>query len=92
MKATFAVGDAVAVQSVKPTGHCRVPGYLRGKRGRIVAVVGSYPLADKRARSEQSEPEPLYTVMFYAADVWGGGDVQLSIAADLWESYLEVPR
>jgi len=93
MERLFAVGDAARVRLGNPRGHCRVPGYLRGKCGRILALAGAFPLADERARGQYSEPEPLYTVRFAANDVWGAdGDARLSITAELWESYLEGPQ
>ena len=93
MKTTYAVGDAARVRLGNPDGHTRVPGYLRGKPGVVIAVVGAFPLADDMARGDRSEPQPLYTVRFAASDVFGtDGDDMAAITADLWESYLEVVR
>lgn len=84
------VGATVVATLADPAGHNRLPRYLRGRRGRIEAVHGSYPLADRRARGEaDAAPETLYTVAFAARDLWGsqaGDDV---VCAELWESYLE---
>jgi len=87
------VGDKVRTSSADPDGYHRLPRYLRAKRGRIVAIHGSYPLADIRATGQADAPlEMLYTVEFDAREVWGpyaeGNDV---IHAELWESYLERP-
>lgn len=91
MKLAFAVGDAARVRVGNPSGHTRVPGYLRGKPGVVIAVIGAFPLADDVARGVRGEPQPLYTLQFAAPDVWGcDGDERGSITADLWESYLEV--
>ena len=35
----FAIGDRVRVAVRYPIGHFRVPNYIRGKRGTIVAVI-----------------------------------------------------
>jgi nitrile hydratase subunit beta len=35
----FAIGDRVKVRVRFPIGHYRVPNYIRGKRGTIVAVI-----------------------------------------------------
>jgi nitrile hydratase len=55
-----------------------------------MAVHGEYPLADERALGLASAPRTLYGVLFDGAEVWGS-DAQspLTIAADLWEDYLE---
>jgi nitrile hydratase len=85
----FALGDAVTTQTCNPSGHTRLPRYLRGKRGRIVAVRGAFPLADLRAQGRDAAPEPLYTVGFAAAEVWGrDAEANETLHADLWESYL----
>ena len=90
MVAEFAVGDWARVQPGMPSGHCRIPGYLRGKPGRIVALVGVSTLADEGARGVKGDPQPLYTVQFAARDVWPGVEaVSWWVSADLWESYLE---
>ncbi|MGZ3497992.1 MAG: SH3-like domain-containing protein [Vulcanimicrobiaceae bacterium] len=74
-----------------PVGHTRLPGYLRGRPGRIEAVIGRFPLADQRALGKRdAEKQPLYTVRFDARDVWGDdAPRETSITADLFESYLE---
>jgi len=47
---------------------------------------GRHPLPDRRARQLPVEPEPVYTVRFAAAELFGEGDHTVTI--DLWESYL----
>ncbi len=87
----FAVGDAVRTTSVRRDGHTRLPGYLANRRGFVERVHGEYPLADERARGGRSPSrEALYGVVFAASEVWGADAVARdTIAADLWESYLE---
>ena len=82
----FAVGDNVRVRRYAPPGHTRCPRYLRGAAGEIAAVHGRFTLPDASAHGYNRE-EPLYTVAFSAADIWGSGDHR--VHADLWESYLE---
>lgn len=85
----FALGDQVRTSAANPAGHHRVPRYLRGKRGWIVALRGSFPLADLRAEGRHAPAEPLYTVGFAAAEVWGpDAEPHETLHADLWESYL----
>jgi nitrile hydratase subunit beta len=87
---TLAVGDAVITSGANPAGHNRLPRYLRAKRGRIVAIRGSFPLADLRAAGLPAPPEMLYTVAFDAREVWAeGAGPNETLHADLWESYLE---
>ncbi len=87
---SFEIGARVLTSGANPAGHNRLPRYLRGKYGRIVAIRGGYPLADLRAQGLDSADEMLYTVGFDAAEVWGA-DAQTDdvLHADLWESYLE---
>jgi hypothetical protein len=70
-------------------GHTRLPAYVAGKTGRILMQHGSHILPDSHAHGQGEAPEPLYTVVFDAADLWGqperAGD---EITADLWHSYL----
>lgn len=86
--ARFAAGDRVRVHNVDPDHHTRAPRYVRGHEGVVVESQGEWPLADDRAR-ELPDPrvEPVYTVRFRAADLWGGG--AHSVTVDLWQSYLE---
>ncbi|GAC1654601.1 MAG: hypothetical protein NVS9B12_05240 [Vulcanimicrobiaceae bacterium] len=90
MSARFSVGDGARVRIGNPAGHTRVPRYLRGKPGIVIALIGEFPLADESARGEASAPEPLYTLRFEGRNVWGAdGEDRVWITADLWESYLE---
>ena len=85
----FAVGDRVRTRSVDPSHHTRLPRYARGQVGEVVEVQGTWPLADDRARGfPEPRVEPVYTVRFPAADLWGqpGGHW---VQVELWESYLE---
>ena len=68
----FAVGDRVRTRSVDPSHHTRLPRYARGQVGEVVEVQGTWPLADDRARGlADPRVEPVYTVRFPAADLWG---------------------
>jgi len=79
----------VRASSGNPAGHNRLPRYMRGKRGRIVAVRGLCPLADLRAEGRGDVAVMLYTVAFDAAELWGvDAELHETVHADLWESYL----
>jgi nitrile hydratase len=73
-----------------PPGHTRLPGYLRGRIGRIERVLGTMVFADARAAGDPTVKQTVYTVRFDAAGVWDA-DAQANgtICADLFESYLE---
>jgi nitrile hydratase len=59
-------------------------------RGTILSVHGLVPVADDRAEGRATPPETLYTVLFDGREVWGESSAApRSIAADLWDRYLE---
>ena len=91
----FAVGQMV--QTLRPAenrlvngGHTRLPQYAAGATGRIVMLHGAHVLPDSNAHHLGEAPEPLYTVVFSAAQLWAApehpGD---EVTLDLWQSYLE---
>ena len=84
----FRAGDRVRTRHLNPTHHTRLPRYLRGHAGEIVACHGAHVFPDSNARGLGEDPRFLYTVRFRAAEVWGNGAPDL-IHADLWEPYLE---
>lgn len=88
--ARFKPGDAVRARNMHPVGHTRLPRYLRGHRGEVVAARGAHVFPDSHARGKGEDPQWLYTVRFGARDLWGedrrASDV---VMADLWEPYLE---
>lgn len=85
----FEAGDRVVVRDHNPAGHTRCPGYLRRATGVIEAYRGAHTFPDAAAHGEE-RAEPLYNVRFESAELWGDrGDGAASIAADLWEPYLE---
>lgn len=86
--ALFAPGDRVRTRAVDPDWHTRLPAYARGRTGRVLAVTGSWPLADDVARRREApRVEPVYTVAFDAHELWGDGTHEVTL--DLWQSYLE---
>lgn len=83
---SYAAGDRVRARPGDPRHHTRVPRYVRGHAGVVVAWLGEWPLPDASAAGV-TKPEPCYAVRFEAADLFGGGDHTVTV--DLWESYLE---
>jgi nitrile hydratase subunit beta len=88
--ARYAVGDRVLTRLAAPEHHSRLPGYTRGKTGRIAALRGFHVFADSNAQGQGEQPQWLYSVVFTARELWGNaaaGDQSVSI--DAWEPYLE---
>ncbi len=86
----FKVGDAVRVRDIHPRGHTRVPRYVRGKRGVVVAVAPHFVYPDVAGHGRQAHREPTYHVELQARDLWtDAAGSRETIVVDLWESYLE---
>jgi hypothetical protein len=87
----FPPGTRVRARASDPDHHTRLPRYLRGQTGQVVAAAAPQALPDDVAR-QRPEPrvEPVYAVRFHGADLWGSGSHTVTV--DLWESYLEEVR
>jgi nitrile hydratase beta subunit len=86
----FAPGDQVTARTLNPTGHIRLPRYVRGRGGVIVRHHGAHVLPDSNAHFRGEAPEALYTVRFSARELWGEqAPAKDCVFLDLWESYLE---
>ncbi|MGG7565095.1 nitrile hydratase subunit beta [Rhodovulum sp. DZ06] len=91
----FAVGARVrtrlpARNTLVEGGHTRLPAYAAGHVGTVIARHGSHVFPDASAHRLGEAPEPLYTLVFDAADLWGDpGRAGDEVTLDLWESYLE---
>jgi nitrile hydratase len=84
----FRLGDRVRTRHLNPAHHTRLPRYLQGHMGEIIACHGAHVFPDSNAQGLGEDPRPLYTVRCAAADVWGRPTRDV-IHADLWEPYLE---
>jgi len=86
----FQVGNRVRAVNINPTGHTRLPRYVRGRSGVIERAHGAHVFPDVHAHGGGEDPRHLYTVRFSARELWGPeareGD---SVSLDLWEPYLE---
>jgi nitrile hydratase subunit beta len=88
--ARFAVGEQVRTRSGGVPHHTRLPGYARGKLGRIDRVLGVHVYADTNAHGLGEQPQWLYTVVFAAHELWGDeAAAGLTVSIDAWEPYLE---
>jgi nitrile hydratase beta subunit len=88
--ARFRLGERVRTLATPAEHHRRLPGYVRGKTGVIERVLGTHVFADSHAQGLGEDPQWLYTVVFDAAELWGGeATTGHSVAFDAWEPYLE---
>jgi nitrile hydratase subunit beta len=86
----FKIGERVRTRAQVADGHTRLPAYLQRRPGVVASLLGEFPFADKRASGLDAPKERLYTVRFAACDVWSGAPDRDTIAADLFEPYLEL--
>ena len=88
----FEVGQRVAVKRSFPPGHRRTPYYIRGKRGVIERVCGTFPNPEELAYGFDGEPKRvLYRVRFKQKEVWphyDGPDGD-GIEMEIYEHWLE---
>ncbi len=85
---SYPAGTRIRVRTGDPDHHTRVPRYVRGHVGEIVAALARWPLPDDSARGITPRQElTCYAVRFSAADLWGSGDHTVTV--DLWESYFD---
>lgn len=93
LEPTFGVGDTIRVRNLHPTGHTRLPRYVRCKQGVVTRYYGFYDFQDAvPAGQAEAAPQPLYAVRFSGRELWGDAAEPNSIVyLDMWESYLETP-
>ncbi len=84
----YATGQKVRARQIHPLGHTRLPRYLRGHTGEIIACHGAHVFPDANAAGHGESPQFLYTVRFKASELWGA-PTRDAVHADLWEPYLE---
>jgi len=84
----FPVGRRVRVSDRRRAGHTRLPAYLAGRTGEVVALNGFWLLPDTHAADGTESPTWVYAIRFAAADLWPGAGSH-EVCADLFEPYLE---
>ena len=88
--ARFKPGDRVRAKNMHPTGHTRLPRYVRGHVGTIERVHGCHVFPDSNAAGRGEDPQWLYSVSFEGRELWGAeGDPTLKVSVDAWEPYLD---
>jgi hypothetical protein len=92
MTGRFAAGSRVRVKALHPPGHCRTPGYTRGRCGTVLGIADRQPNPEELAYGRDGLPPlPVYRVRFAQAELWpdhagGTGD---GVVVDLFEPWLE---
>jgi len=88
--ARFAIHDRVRTRRNQVPHHTRLPGYARGKLGRIEQLRGVHVYPDSHAQGLGEQPQWLYTVVFPGTELWGEDATEgLTVSIDAWEPYLE---
>ncbi|REJ86107.1 MAG: nitrile hydratase subunit beta [Acidobacteria bacterium] len=86
----FSVGDRVRARHLVRSGHCRLPAYVRGRRGEVVEVHPAYVYPDTSAARLGDHPQYVYSVLFDGRELWGDeAERGTSVSVDLFEPYLE---
>lgn len=85
----FTVGQQVRVHSDAPTGHTRMPAYVRGVSGTVTALRPAQVFPDTAAHFVGENPQHVYGVNFASTDLWGADSEAFDLTIDLFESYLE---
>jgi nitrile hydratase len=87
----FRVGDRVRIINTNPQGHTRLPRYLRGHIGTITAERGIFDFPDALAARQGRRPQPVYTVEFFAREVWGEhAAANDRLSAEIFQDYIDV--
>ena len=67
----FHAGQRILTRNHQPSGHTRLPGYARAKRGTVARVYEAMVFPDAHAHGLGEAPEYLYCVRFEANELWG---------------------
>lgn len=84
----FGSGDRVKISPNAPRGHTRLPQYIRGRAGRVVAYHGAHCVPDDNVKNIKTF-EPLYTIAFELGDLFDehqGSTDQINV--EVWERFL----
>ena len=86
---SFAIGERVRVKNEFIAGHTRMPGYIRGKTGVVVAITPPYPFPDSAGHGMTAAWEPTYDVAFRSEDLWPDSSDPALVHVGVFQSYLE---
>ena len=92
MTARFCVGERVRVSPRDVDGHVRTPVYIRGKRGVVERICGSFRNPEELAYGTYDGGAlPLYRVRFKQREVWPdySGGAADTLDVEIYEHWLE---
>jgi len=90
VKPRFKVGDKVQIRNLQPTGHTRLPGYIRLKVGTVERDYGVFAFPDTHAHSQGEKPQHCYSIRFSAQDLWGQqASANDSLRVDVFDDYMD---
>jgi nitrile hydratase len=93
VQARFAVGDRVRTRALPVDHHTRLPGYARGKSGRVEYIHGCHVFPDTHSQGLGEHSQWLYTVVFSGQELWGEcGSRGLRVSIEAFEPYLEAAQ
>jgi len=88
--AKFKPGDPVVARVMNPSGHTRIPRYIRGRSGVVDRDHGVFVFPDTNAELAGEKPQHVYAVRFAAREIWGLDAAEHDfVYVDLWDDYLD---
>ncbi len=86
----FNAGDEIVVRNIHPTGHTRLPRYLRGRRGVVAHDHGVFVFPDTHAHGGGAKPQHVYSVRFSNRELWGpGASAKDCCYVDVFDDYMD---
>ncbi|MEW6473632.1 MAG: nitrile hydratase subunit beta [Actinomycetota bacterium] len=85
----FKVGQQVRAKDIHPTGHTRLPRYVRGRVGTVERIQPAAVLPDTNAHFLGENAQHCYQVAFNSQTLWGPDAEDFVLHIDLFDSYLE---
>jgi nitrile hydratase len=85
----FTVGQRVRAKTTANSGHTRLPRYVRGKTGTVVAIQPAQVLPDTHAHFIAENAQHVFEVRFDSTELWGEQAEPFSLSIDLYDDYLE---
>lgn len=85
----FRVGQRVRAKDISPSGHTRLPRYVRGHTGVVEIIQPGHLLPDTHAHFQGENPQHVYSVRFGSHELWGADAELFELTIEMYESYLE---
>jgi hypothetical protein len=86
----FRPGERVVARNRHPSGHTRIPRYVRGRQGVVARDHGVFVFPDTHALGLGPTPQHVYSIRFAARELWGPDAPPTdAVYVDLWDDYLD---